>query len=92
MAQRRRVSSDDVLKPVLQVLLCGAGLLVGLATGVLVIFITGLWNQLDRVLGMPLHAASVSQLIMAVASFVVVIGCGWVGTRWGMAWAAKLED
>ncbi len=41
---------------------------------------------------MPLHSASVSELIMAAAAFVVVIGCGWLGTRWGMAWAAKLED
>jgi hypothetical protein len=92
MARRKRVSSGDVFKPVLQALLCGAGLLAGLAIGAFVIFISGLWNQLVRVLGMPLNSASASELIMAAASFAVVTGCGWIGTRYGMVLAARLED
>ena len=92
MARRKRVSLGDVFKPVLQTLLCVAGLFVGLVIGAFAIYISGLWNQLERVLGMPLRSASVSELIMAAASFVVVIGCGWLGTRWGMTWAARLED
>jgi hypothetical protein len=92
MARRRRVSFGDVFKSVLQALLCGAGLLGGLSIGVFVIFVSGLWNQLVRVLGMPLNAASIHELIMAAASFAVVIGCGWLGTRYGMSLAAKLED
>ena len=92
MARRKRVSFGDVFKPVLQALLCGAGLLAGLAIGGFVIFITGLWNQLDRVLGMPLNSASASELIMAAAAFAVVTVCGWLGTRYGMVLAARLED
>ena len=86
---RRRLSSSDVFYPVVQTLLCAAGLLGGLVLGVLVIFITGLWNQLDRVLGRPLNSSSMSELIMAAAAFVVVIGCGWLGTRYGMVLAAR---
>jgi O-antigen ligase len=86
---RRRVSSSDVFNPVIQALLCGAGLLGGLALGVFVILISGLWNQLDRVLDRPLNSASMSELIMAGAAFVVVIGCGWLGTRYGMVLAAR---
>jgi hypothetical protein len=89
MARRKRVSLGDVLNPVFQALLCAAGLLGGLALGVFVIFISGLWNQLDRVLGRPLNSASMSELIMAAAAFVVVIGCGWLGTRYGMILAAR---
>jgi O-antigen ligase len=89
---RRRVSSSDVFNPVIQALLCGAGLLGGLALGVFVILISGLWNQLDRVLGRPLNSASMSELIMAGAAFVVVIGCGWLGTRYGMVLAARRGD
>jgi hypothetical protein len=92
MARRKRVSLGDVFKPVLKALLCGGGLLGGLALGVFVIFITGLWNQLDRVLGMPLNSASMSELIMAGAAFAVVMGCGWLGTRYGMNLAARLGD
>jgi hypothetical protein len=89
MARRKRVSSGDVFKPVVQTLLCAAGLLGGLALGVFVIFISGLWNQLHRVLGMPLNSASMGELIMAGAAFAVVIGCGWLGTRYGMILAAR---
>jgi len=92
MARRKRVSFGDVFKPVLQTLLCVAGLLVGLVIGAFAIYVSGLWNQLERVLDMPLHSASLSELIVAAASFVVVIGCGWLGTRWGMTRAARLED
>jgi hypothetical protein len=89
---RKRVSSSDVLNPVVQTLLCAAGLLGGLALGVFVIFISGLWNQLEQVLGRPLTSASMSELIMAAAAFVVVIGCGWLGTRYGMSLAARRGD
>ena len=92
MARRKRASLDDVLRPVFQALLCVAGLLGGLALGVFVIFISGLWNQLDRVLGRPFNSASMSELIMAAAAFVVVIGCGWLGTRYGMILAARRGD
>jgi hypothetical protein len=92
MARRKRVSFGDLFKPVLQAVLCGAGLLGGLALGGLVIFMSGLWNQLDRVLGMPLNSASITELIMAGAAFAVVIGCGWLGTRYGMILAARLGD
>lgn len=89
---RRRVSSSDVFNPVVQTLLCAAGLLGGLALGVFVIFVTGLWSQLDRVLGRPLNSATMRELIMAAAAFVVVIGCGWLGTRYGMILAARRGD
>jgi hypothetical protein len=92
MARRKRASLGDVLSPVFQALLCSAGLLGGLALGVFVIFISGLWNQLERVLGMPLNSASMSELIMAAAAFAVVIGCGWLGTRYGMILAARRGD
>jgi hypothetical protein len=92
MARRKRVSLGDVFKPVVQALLCCVGLLGGLALGVFVIFISGLWNQLERVLGMPLNSASMSELIMAAAAFAVVIGCGWLGTRYGMILAARRGD
>jgi hypothetical protein len=81
-----------VLNPVVQTLLCAAGLLGGLALGVFVIFVTGLWSQLDRVLGRPLNSATMSELIMAAAAFVVVIGSGWLGTRYGMILAARRGD
>jgi len=89
MARRKRVSLGDVFKPLVQALLCGAGLLGGLALGVFVILMSGLWNQLQRVLGMPLNSASMSELLMAAAAFAVVIGCGWFGTRYGMILAAR---
>lgn len=92
MARKKRVSLGDVFKPALKALLCAAGLLGGLAIGGLVIFISGLWNQLDRVLGMPLNSASITELIMAGAAFAVVIGCGWLGTQYGMILAARLGD
>jgi hypothetical protein len=92
MARRKRASLEDVLNPVFQTLLCGAGLLGGLALGVFVIFISGLWSQLEQVLGRPLNSASMIELILAAAAFVVVIGCGWLGTRYGMILAARRGD
>jgi hypothetical protein len=92
MARRKRVSLGDVFNPVFRALLCGGGLLGGLALGGFVIFISGLWNRLDRVLGMSLSSASMSELIMAGAAFAVVIGCGWLGTRYGMILAARRGD
>jgi hypothetical protein len=91
MARRTRLSSADVLRPVMRTVLCAAGLVGGLAVGGFIIYVTGLWNELGRVVDKPPQGLTKVDLIMAGAPFVVVLGCGWLGARWGMNLAAKLE-
>jgi hypothetical protein len=49
-------------------------------TGGFLVYASGLWNSLNRVLSMPLHAITANDLLMAGASFVVVFGRTWLGT------------
>lgn len=91
MIRKTESSLDHVLRTVTQSVLCGAGLLGGLTIGAVIIYVSGLWNELDRVLGTPLQSLTIRDLIMAIAPFAIVFGCGWLGTRCGMALAAKVE-
>jgi len=92
MARRPRLSATEMFRPVVRPVLCGAGLLGGLAAGGFVLYVSGLWNSLDRVLGMPLQELTINDLITAIAPFAVVFGYGWFGTRAGLRLAAKLEN
>jgi hypothetical protein len=59
--------------------------------GGFVVYASGLWNQLDRVLGMPRHAITIKDLSMAAASFVVLFGCGWARYTMGKEIGCKNE-
>jgi hypothetical protein len=76
----------------MQTLYCAAGLLGGLALGAFIIYVSGLWNKLEPLLGKPLDTLTTTDLVMVGAPFFVVLGCGWLGARWGMRMAAKLEE
>ena len=91
MTRNREPSIDHFLRIVLPPVLCGAGLLGGLTIGGVIIYFSGLWNQFDRVVGMSLNFLTILDLITAIAPFVIVIGCGWLGARGGMALLAKVE-
>ena len=90
MPRTRRASSTVSVKPFARALLCAVGLFGGLAVGGFIIYVSGLWYRLDRVLGMSLQAITTNDLIMASASFAVVFGCGWFGTWVGLRLAAKV--
>ena len=92
MARRRRRSSGNALKPVLQALICAIGLAVGVAIGGLVIYTSGLWNELGRVVGEPFSEITKTDLLYASAPIAIVIVSGWIGTRLGMRLASKLEN
>lgn len=89
MSRRTRFPKTYVLTSVIQAVICGVGFLGGLAIGTFIIYVSGLWNKLERVLSMSLDSMTMSDLLMAAAPLAIVFGCGWLGTRCGMALAAK---
>ncbi len=91
MARRTKWSSGDALKSVLQAVICATGLVCGVALGSFIIYVSGLWSELGRVVGKPLDEITIMDLIVASAPFAVMIGCGWLGVWWGMRLAGKLE-
>jgi hypothetical protein len=91
MARRGKRSSGNLLKPMLQAVICAIGLACGVSMGSFIIYVGGLLNDLGRVVGKPLDEITIVDLLVASAPFVVVIACGWLGTWWGMRLADKLE-
>ena len=92
MVRRRRRSSANVIKPVLQAVIGATGLACGVAIGSLIIYVSGLWNELGRVVGKPFNELTKMDLLFVGAPFAVMVGCGWLDTWWGMRLAEKLEN
>jgi hypothetical protein len=92
MARRTKRSSGNVLKPVLQAVICATGLACGVAMGSFIIYVSGLWSELGRVVGKPLDEITKMDLLFASAPFAVMVGCGWLGIWWGIRLAGKLEN
>lgn len=89
---RRNVSSvNHSLRVGIQGLICAVGLLGGLVIGAAVIYFSGLWHEFGRVLKTPLESMTKIDLIVVAATVVIVFGCGWIGVRWGMQRAARIE-
>lgn len=91
MARRTKRSAAEVLNPVLQVVICAAGLACGVALGGFIIYLGGLWSELGRVIGKPLDEITIMNLLFASVPFAVMVGCGWLGIWWGTRLAGKLE-
>ena len=53
---------------------------------------SGLWNELGRVVGKPFNELTKMDLLFAGAPFAVMVGCGWLDTWWGMRLTEKLEN
>lgn len=62
------------------------------AIGSLIIYVSGLWNELGRVVGKPFNELTKMDLLFVGAPFAVMVGCGWLDTWWGMRLAEKLEN
>jgi hypothetical protein len=89
---RRPVSSiDHTLRVGMQAVICGAGLLAGLILGATIVYLSGLWQEFGEVLKTPLDSMTTADLIAVAATLVIVFGCGWVGARWGIQRAARIE-
>jgi len=91
MARRPVSSIDHNLGVVRQTIICAAGLLGGLTIGATIVYLSGLWHEFGAVLKTPLDSMTKSDLIVVAATVVVVFGCGWVGARWGIQRAARIE-
>ncbi len=88
----KRSSGNNVLKPVLQAVICVTGLVGGVALGSFIIYVSGLWSELDRVVGKSLDEITITDLLVASAPFAVMVGCGWFGISWGTRLAGKLDS
>jgi len=75
----------------MQTLICGAGLLIGLVLGAAIVYLSGLWQEFGAVLKTPLDSWTATDLIVIAATLVIVFGCSWVGVRWGIQVAARIE-
>ena len=91
MARRNVSSIDHTLRVGAQAVICGVGLLVGLVMGASIVYLTGLWQEFGDVLKTPFESLTKMDLIVAAATIVIVFGCGWVGARWGIEKAARIE-
>lgn len=91
MIRKTESSFNHLLRTVMQSVLCGVGLIGGITIGAVIIYVSGLLNELDRVVGTPLQSLTILDLIMAIAPFAIIIECGLLGTRCGMALAANIE-
>ena len=91
MAKRPVTSLDHNFGVAKQTIICAAGLLGGLVIGAAIIYLSGLWHEFGVVLKTPLDAMTKSDLIVVAATVVIVFGCGWVGARWGIQRAARIE-
>ncbi len=91
VARRPVTSIDHNLRVGMQAVICGVGLLVGLIIGAAIVYLSGLWHEFGDVLKTPLASMTKSDLIVVAATVVIVFGCGWVGARWGIQRAARIE-
>jgi hypothetical protein len=78
-----------MLKPVLQAVICAIGLACGVALGSFIIYVSGLWSELGRVVGKPLDEITKTDLLFASAPFAAMVGCAWLGIWLGMRIAAN---
>lgn len=91
MARRTVTSVNRNIRVGMQAVICGAGLLGGLIIGAAIIYLSGLWHEFGDVLKTPLDSMTKSDLIVVAGTVVIVFGCGWVGARWGIQRAARIE-
>jgi hypothetical protein len=88
---KRNISSDHTLRVGLQAVICGVGLLGGLILGAAIVYLGGFWQEFGEVWKTPLDSMTTVDLIVVAATLVIVFGCGWLGARWGIARAARIE-
>jgi hypothetical protein len=90
MARRKRILTYPILVTMAQVIVCAAGMLGGLTIGAVIIFVSGMWDALDRVLIAPTEAMSLIDLGLAFVTVAIVVVCGWFGIRLGMVLAQNI--
>jgi hypothetical protein len=90
MAVPRRTSHSSAASPVVRAIICAVGLFGGLMAGGIVVYVTGLWSRLDRVLGASSRSVSINDVLGAGASFVVVFICAWLGIWIGLRLASRI--
>jgi hypothetical protein len=91
MARRTRSSDFELLGPLIQIVICGAGLLGGIAGGALIVFGTGLLIKFGEALSLPLGSVTAGDLLVIVGSIAIVAVFGWLGARIGIFIAAKIQ-
>lgn len=91
MARRGGTSIGRTLRAGIQTIICALGLLGGLVAGAAIVYFTGLWFKFGNALRTPFDAMANSDLLAIVGTIVIVFGCGWIGARWGMARAARVD-
>lgn len=91
MARRPVTSIDHNLGVAIQTMISGAGLLGGLVLGAAIVYLSGLWQEFGEVLKTPLDSWAAADVIVIAATLAIVVGCSWVGVRWGIQRAARIE-
>jgi len=92
MVRRTTSSTFGLLRPLIQAVICGAGLLGGIAVGAWIIFSTGLLSKWGQALSTPLDSMTKNDLLIVIGSIAIVFGLGWLGARIGLALAAKIQS
>ena len=90
MARRNGILTYAGLVALKQMIVCAGGMVSGLTIGGVLIFVSGLWDALDRVLIPPIAAVSWFDLNLAILTVSIVVICGWFGIRLGIALAQNI--
>ena len=90
--RRRHVSSiAPVIRATAQLVVCGLGLAGGLIVGALVIFFTGLWRDFGESIRTSIDSMTKDDLVVVAGTTVIVFGCAWLGLRWGISRAVRID-
>jgi hypothetical protein len=79
---RRNVRS---LRPLILSVICGAGLLGGIAVGTSVVLSTGILHWA------PVLGTALDSIIAPAVSIVIVSSLGWLGAKIGLAIIARMQ-
>ncbi len=90
MARRKRILTYQILVTMAQVIVCAGSMLGGLTIGAVIIFVSGPWDALDRVLIAPTDSMLLFDFGLAFVTVAIVVVCGWFGIRLGMVVARNI--